>query len=225
MKYHGRDFSRDYIKEHSDGVKDKDVYCFGIYTGWSCGQVGHDFSESKLEPNAFWGFDSFEGLPKEKEGIKRHPHWFEGAFNSKDLRGIQPGGTDFGDGDMTDDDIIDNMKENFNERCGYNIDMIKGFYSDSLTDDLVIEKKMKPASFVDMDVDIYISTSQAMDWMARNGLIQNTVFYFDDWFKAVEPYSFGESLAMREVCKKYGYNYKKLWELESGDQAVFLINF
>jgi hypothetical protein len=217
--YHGRDFSRDYLKEHSEGVEDKDVYCFGIYTGWSVGQVGVDFKTNNLKPNNFWGFDSFEGLPEEKEGIEIHPDWHKGAFDSRKLKGVQHG-VDFNNGDF-----VEGIKANFKNRSGYDIDMIKGFYSDSLTDELVIEKGMKPASFVDMDVDIYISTQQSMDWMARNGLIQNTVFYFDDWFKAKEPYTFGEALAMKEICDKYGYNYKKLWELDSGLQTVFLINY
>lgn len=219
MAYHGRDFSRDYLKEHPKGVKDKDVYCFGVYTGWSVGQVGHDFKSNGLKPNNFWGFDSFEGLPKEKDGIQTHPEWYEGAFDSRKLKGNQYG-IDFSKGDF-----IENIKTNFTNRSGYQIELIKGFYSESLTDDLVKEKNMKPACFVDMDVDIYISTQQSMDWMARNGLIENTLFYFDDWMSAKEPYTFGEALAMKEICDKYGYNYKKLWELNNPSQSVFLINY
>lgn len=217
--YHGRDFSRDWLRENSLDIENKDVYCFGIYTGWSCGQVGYDFKSNNLKPNAFWGFDSFEGLPEEKEGMYIHPDWKKGAFDSRKLSGIQ-NGINFNDGNF-----IENIKNNFNERSGYHIDMIKGFFSESLTDELVKEKNMKPACFVDMDVDIYISTYESMDWMARNGLIQNTLFYFDDWFNAKEPYTFGEALAMKEICDKYKYKYKKLWELDNGTQSVFLLNF
>lgn len=213
--YHGRDFVRDWFKSNKIGVGDKDVYCFGIYTGWSCGQIGFDFKTNELEPNAFWGFDSFEGLPNETEGLYIHPDWGKGSFDSR--KHFNENNSDI---------IINNITKSFTDRCGYTIDMIKGFFSDSLTDNLVIEKNMKPACFVDMDVDIYVSTYQSMDWMARNGLIQNTLFYFDDWANATEPYTFGESLALKEICEKYGYNYKEVWRLNpSGLQTVYLINY
>ena len=222
MAYHGRDFSRDWFKKNHENLENRDVYCFGIYTGWSCGQVGFDFKTNNLKPNMFWGFDSFEGLPDEKDGIDIHPTWVKGAFDSRELDGMVDG-VYF---DKTKPEhMMDHIKKSFNDRSGYDIDLIKGFYSDSLTDELVKEKNMKPAAFVDMDVDLYISTYESMDWMARNGLIENTLFYFDDWNGAVEPYTSGESLAMKEICEKYGYNSKELWRLHGGVQTVYLINY
>ena len=209
--YHGRDFSRDWISQNSYGIENKDVYCFGIYTGWSCGQVGYDFKTINKQPNAFWGFDSFEGLPDETEGIYKHPDWNKGCFNSMHIG--KP------------EELMTRYSKEFNERSGFEIEFIKGFYSDSLTDQLVIDKNMKPACFVDMDADLYVSTIDAMDWMARNSLIQNTVFYFDDWAGCTD-FSFGEAKAMIEICQKYQYKYEKLWQLGNGptNQTVYLIN-
>lgn len=212
--YHGRDFSRDWFKQNNIDVSQKDVYCFGIYSGWSCGQVGFDFKTNEMKPNAFWGFDSFEGLPEEVEGMAIHPDWKKGAFDSRNLSEFNGNSTE---------DIASKISASFTERCGYSIGMIKGFYCNSLTDELVKEKNMQPACFVDMDVDIYVSAKESMDWMARNGLIKNTLFYFDDWAGATRPYNFGEALAMTEICDKYGYDSTELFDMQ-GMQKVFLIN-
>lgn len=211
-QYHGRDFARDYFKANNLNIENTDVYCFGVFTGWSCGQVGYDFKTNNLKPNSFWGFDSFEGLPDEKTGLKIHPSWFKGAFDSRKHFNSD-----------NKDEIINSIIKTFNERCGYDITMIKGFYSESLTDDLVLKHNMKPACFVDMDADLYISCYEAMDWMARNNLIKNTLFYFDDWNNSVVPHKHGEALAMTQICNKYGYNNKELFNI--GIQSVQLINF
>lgn len=195
----------------------KDVYMFGIYTGDSCCKVGEDLKSIGTIPNRYYGFDSFEGLPDEADGLHTHEDWTTGAFNSKKL---------FNTDNI--DEIVNAIGSKFSKSAGKTIDLIRGFYCDSLTDELVIEKGMKPALFVDMDVDLYISTYQSMDWMARNGLIQNTVIYFDDWADAKEPYTFGESLALVEICDKYKYNYKQIHtytEFGKMVQTVYLINY
>lgn len=47
-------------------------------------------------------------------------------------------------------------------------ELIKGFFSDSLTPTLKAERQMKPALLIDVDVDLYISCLQCMDWMLAN---------------------------------------------------------
>ena len=53
----------------------------------------------------------------------------------------------------------------------------------------------KPAFWVDLDVDLYISTVQVLDFMFKNHLIvPTTLVSFDDW-GATKEFEGGESLA------------------------------
>ena len=59
--------------------------------------------------------------------------------------------------------------------------LIKGFFSNSLTPTLKSERGMKPALIVDVDVDLYISCYQCLDWMFAQGLMAaGTIAYYDD---------------------------------------------
>ena len=209
-EYHGRDFARDYISKNLE-VKGKDVYLFGIYTGWSCGEVGYNFKITNKSPNNFYGFDSLEGLPDERPDLSRQQDWHKGNYNSK---------TYFNTQDI--DSICKDIEDNFLNRSNRSIDLIRGFYSTSLTDDLVIEKNMKPACFIDMDCDLYISAFQALDWLARNELLNNTVIYFDDYVKARRE-MIGEEKAFYEIINKFSLKTELLFELPSYNQAVYLI--
>ena len=44
---------------------------------------------------------------------------------------------------------------------------IKGYYNESLTPSLVQELGLKPAAYIDLDADLYISTKQALAYMSR----------------------------------------------------------
>ena len=84
---------------------------------------------------------------------------------------------------------------------------VKGYFNDSLTDELVRRRRFQPALFVDLDCDLYISTiqacdlrpcppqpppltlltmsplrSQALRWLLRHRLIvPSTIVRYDDW--------------------------------------------
>ena len=83
--------------------------------------------------------------------------------------------------------------------------MIVGFFSESLNKCPV--EKMKPASWVDIDVDLYSSTIEAMTFMMDNKLIiPGTLLYYDDW----KGFSCGEGRAHQEISVKYGLKTKHL---------------
>lgn len=204
-----------FVGQNLKGFEDanKDVYLFGIYSGDSMCQTGNFIRGNNVAHNKFYGFDSFEGLPKEdyKEnndaGI--HQDWFEGNFDSRQL---MPNVAD----------IPNFLADRFKNETTYEIEMVKGFFSESLTDELVKTKQMKPALLIDIDTDLYISAYQALDWMAKNNLIKNTMIYFDDWSYPEVEYSGGESLAFKEICEKYGYKYQQIYF--SKFDPVFMVN-
>ena len=76
---------------------------------------------------------------------------------------------------------------------------------------------MKPALLIDVDVDLYISCFQCMEWMITEGLmIAGTVVYYDD-VSIVKGDTGGELKAHDELTLKYNIKWRKLhdscWEV------------
>merc|ERR1719277_1861501 len=114
-----------------------------------------------MMPNRYlWGFDSFEGLPDTADDVKQQaftPGLFRATKTQKQIEDTLGGP----------------------ER----ISLIKGWFSDSLTPDLHKQRKMKPAAYIDIDSDLYISSFQALDWMFSSNLVQpGTYIGYDDWW-------------------------------------------
>ena len=62
------------------------------------------------------------------------------------------------------------------------VHFVEGFYNVSLTRTLADERDMRPALYVDLDVDLYTSTSAALDWLFDRRLLPvGAVLYYDDW--------------------------------------------
>ena len=79
---------------------------------------------------------------------------------------------------------------------------MSGFYNESLTRTLAVERQMRPALFVEVDCDLYISTSAALEWMFANKLIvAGTILVYNDWQAGGDKS--GEARAHAEVCNKY----------------------
>ena len=123
------------------------------------------------------GFDAFEGLPEETEGVWAPERNGKGHF-------CYP---------------MEILKEHM-EACGLDwncpqFKRIKGFFEDTLTKELQDElvdavvgdpvDEGIPLMFVNIDVDIHKSTIQALDFirpMMRPGL----PIYFDDWLDPID---------------------------------------
>ena len=97
--------------------------------------------------------------------------------------------------------------------------LIRGFFSESLTPSLAASRGMKPALLVDVDVDLYISAYQCLDWMFTHRLIvPGTVVYYDD-VSIVKADAGGELKAHEELTAKWKVEWRKIhdscWEVES----------
>jgi hypothetical protein len=79
---------------------------------------------------------------------------------------------------------------------------------------------MKPASFVDIDVDLHLSTVEVLTWMLDNNLIiPKTIIYFDDWGSTKE-YEGGESLAWKQTINRYDIDYKEIYSHTIGESVL-----
>jgi hypothetical protein len=183
-----------YLK--SNAGEDKDIYKFGVYTGGTMRDTIKQFESHHITFNKAWGFDSFEGLPKETEGMRTEgKHWNEGAFSASDALKTW-------DWDALHEMIMKKINSDKAE-------LIKGYYDDVLDEKLVHEKQFKPALFVNIYVDLYKSTIDALDWMFKHNLIiKGTLIRYDD--VNFVPETTGELQAHKEMCEKYNITCKKL---------------
>ena len=167
-----------------------DLYEFGVYTGSSLIDTIKQLRALKLydqHVGHLWGFDSFMGLPK--SGTEDHPgtvsmlfshvtpwqDWTEGNFNALAALGA-----------TSVEETMIWIKAHVRMDGRQPIDklqLIPGFFSDSLTATLATERSMLPALFVSIDTDQYEGAMQALDWLFIHHLVvpNVTIVYYDDW--------------------------------------------
>lgn len=101
------------------------------------------------------------GLPAEADGMALECNaWLPGSFSAADQFGAYTFGA-----------VRDKILEHVGPKYAEDTRLIKGFFSDSLTPTLKSEHGMKPALLIDVDVDLYISCVQCMEWMVLQGLL------------------------------------------------------
>jgi hypothetical protein len=183
-------------KFYADHSGNCDVYEFGVYTGGTLTTIKQSLVRNYIYPRTLWGFDSFEGLPKEIEGrLLEGDHWKEGAFSACDALGVW-------DWSALEAMIL--------EKIDYpNVKLIKGFYEDTLTADILNKHDFKPAMFVNIDVDLYKSTLDVLGWLFANKIVKKgTLLRYDD--VNFIPETEGELRAHTEMCGKYGVECLRL---------------
>lgn len=184
----------DYLEMFKNYIKSGDVYQFGVYSGVSIRNILCKYRQFNLINNV-WGFDSFCGLPLETKENIAYEVWNEGEFSSCDYLDVN--------NPIEAANILKNQIQK--EYPEYPLEMIVGFYNETLKSCDV--SKMKPASWVDIDVDLYSSTIDVLEFMITNKLIvPGTLFYYDDW----KDTSFGEGRAHEEICEKYNIQMQHL---------------
>lgn len=189
----GTKYRRTFIENFKDMFILGDIYQFGVFSGLSIVDILHGFKSSSLEYNKVWGFDSFCGLPKEEKESLFCPEWDEGEFSSCEYVQVQ-------DPKKASEIIKQHV---VNEIGKIDIEFLVGFFKDSLKPN----NEFKPASLIDIDVDIYSSALEGLDFMCENKLVvPGTMIIYDDW----KGESLGEGRAHLEICSKFGLKCKHL---------------
>lgn len=151
---------------------------FGSHTArtmrlaWDAFHALYDFN--------YVSFDSFEGLPELAE-IDRMPIWKKGALKT------------------SEEDFLRIMREHGMPR--EKLVTVKGFYNDTLTEEL--KQKMLPtkAAVIYVDCDLYESTATVLRF-AKDFLQRGTVIVFDDWFCFYGDPERGERRAFNEFVEQ-----------------------
>lgn len=98
------------------------------------------------------------------------------------------------------------------DKIGYPVKFISGYFDISLSKDNYQKFGMSKASYINIDVDLYSSTCEVLDFCFDNEIIGiGTVIRYDDW-RTGEVWKTGNSLAYKEKRDKYGAIFKRLGE-------------
>lgn len=163
---------------------------FGVASGSSYIQLASKIIYDKW-PCVLIGFDSWQGLPKEIEGVHFHPSWQVGAYA-----------------------FSRQIVENKIKKLGVilpdkRFQFVDGWLENSLTKEL--QQSIKNLIFVNIDIDLYVSTVVVLNFLTPI-LQKGTQIYFDDWYEKA-PELCGERLALKQWTeknpeKKYSFIYK-----------------
>jgi hypothetical protein len=180
---------KDCLKKISEANNDGDILEFGVFEGYSISEMRLNCSSFKMN-NRIIGLDSFKGLP-ESDGP-----WHKGGFCSS----------------------LETTKSNLNERLKNlnDIILVEGFYSDTLTDDLVEKLSLEKAALIHIDSDLYSSAIEVLTF-CKKLFRPGTFIVFDEWEEDV-----GEGKAWKEfIAKNEDVRAKDLGQVES--QRIFQI--
>jgi hypothetical protein len=139
---------------------------------WDAFHVIHDWR--------YVAFDSFEGLP-EVADIDRSPIWKKGDLKTTEREFVHA-----------------LVKYGMPRR---KLATVKGFYSESLTDELKERLLPHQAAVVYIDCDLYKSASCVLHFV-KDFLQRGTVIVFDDWFCFCGDPEKGERRAFREFLEQ-----------------------
>ncbi|MEV4315544.1 TylF/MycF/NovP-related O-methyltransferase [Actinocrispum sp. NPDC049592] len=154
---------------------------FGVFDGWSLTAAYHLAQKHRLNGMRFLGFDSFDGLPA-SDDVDGYPfQQFTRGQLKCDQRTVEAN---------LRRDGVDMSK----------VELTKGWYSDTLTDQTRQRLNLRQAAVVWVDCDLYSSTVPVLDFILPV-LQDGTVLIMDDWFlfrahpDRGERKAFGEWLA------------------------------
>lgn len=194
-------------EEFSDSLA-TDYYEFGVLIGNSLkGNVGNE------EYRWCFGFDSFVGLPKEVDGLGEDGSL---AHDPRQTEGVYSLVTGIGDQTHTGEEYssFDKAVKGITNRllkAGDNFNLIPKFYSE-LTSDDVKKYDMRPAKYVYMDCDLYVSARDALEFLIQNDLlVDGSKIRYDDWNQFSDwnypEFEGGVSKAHKEISKKYNIEW------------------
>ena len=150
-----------------------DYYEFGVFLGYGLAAAYMNGLHRKMR---FYGFDSFQGLPK-PSGIDNGSQFHETDFKaSKTLveRNLQEAGVDMS-----------------------RVTLVEGWFSESLSETTKRYYNMGQAAVVLVDCDLYLSTVPVLLFVASL-LQEGTIIMFDDWNCFNGDANKGERKAFRE---------------------------
>lgn len=159
-------------------------------------------SAKNMEAMRFFGFDSFEGLPKASaiDVAEGQEEWIgEGGFAAglEEVKGLLP------------KDGVESGR----------IKLVPGWFNDTLHDATKRQLELTTASIVYIDCDYYESAVPALEFVT-DLLVDGSILIFDDWFLFRGRSDRGEQRAFYEWRERHKINTK---EFIPGTAMSFMI--
>ena len=132
-----KDFRSTLVSDYTDFLDDKLFLEFGVMEGNSLLDFYNSYKANDISGH-FFGFDSFLGLPEEKED--KHSPWSTGQFTTNGV--IVPA-------------LVYNQ----------DINIVDGWFSDTLNDSIISKFNEKKIGIVHIDCDIYSSTVEVLEFI------------------------------------------------------------
>ena len=155
---------------------------FGVYEGGRLSSAFHLAQRNHLTSMRFCAFDSFQGLP---------------PIDGLDSEGYQQ----FAQGEYACDRRRFDASIRRNRVDIGKVDVVEGWYSETLNDQTKRRLGMKAAAIVWIDCDLYESTVPVLDFIT-DYVQDGTVVIFDDWHCFRGDPNRGEQRAFREWLER-----------------------
>jgi PAS domain-containing protein len=169
-----------YLTTRNDPSTLGDYVEFGVYNGTSLITMYRVLEEFGCNHIRLFGFDSFEGLPstakEDDEGV-----WHPGQYKSEY--------------DFTMEVL---RSENLNMQRVF---LTRGFFEDTLTDDVRARYGLRKAGIIMVDSDLYLSAKTVLEFCVPL-IADETVIIFDDWHFFGDR-NLGEKRAFAEFLQAY----------------------
>lgn len=165
-------------------------YEFGLFRGFSL-WFAEQLSRTCAAPDfRFYGFDSFEGLPPSDVD---KDYYSEGDFSASEEEVHK---------------FLSNYGADFDR-----IRLFKGFFSKEYFAHLRLREDFLPVSICVIDVDIYESCVDVLDFI-HPFLVEGSILIFDDYNDMGRSDEHGERLALREFQKAHpSFKVEHLFDL------------
>jgi O-methyltransferase len=159
---------------------DGDYFEFGLWRGRTFCYAHRMKRRYRQHSMKLWGFDSFRGLPDIDD--RRNNIWSKGAYacGEPELRRI--------------------LHRNGFAKEEYQL--VPGFYSESLNDNLRLELQGRKAAIVYIDCDLYESAAQVLAFI-HPYLVTGTIVCFDDFYCYKGCPDQGEQRALSEFLQAH----------------------
>jgi hypothetical protein len=163
---------------------------FGVFKGFSMWFTQMYARTKGVKDFEYYGFDSFAGLPHSKiDSVK--PAFREGHYQSPY-------------------EFVTNIFKTL-DFSPEKMRLFKGFYSEELFKNITQENKLLPISICVIDVDIYESTVEVLEFI-KDHLIVGSIILFDDFNCFLKSDEHGERKALIEFKNKYpNFEFKPLF--------------
>lgn len=184
----------DIILKHQDDLHNTLFLEFGVMYGISMNIFVEIYEKYKISDVLFFGFDSWQGLPKEEKDVGFQSNWVEGSFKGS---------------------VLPDTLQKFHNKT--NVFLVDGWFKDTLTTNLIQRFGNKKVGIVHIDCDIYSSAIEVLEFLLDNRLLQKgSLIIYDDWGGYLEKlgegheFECGEGRAHREMMTKYNLETKFL---------------